>query len=386
MDFDVAIIGAGPAGSSCALALAGSGLRVVLIDQATFPRDKVCGDAIPGTTLKWAKLISAELAEQLRAWPKEQRVFAMRFAVPNGRRIKHQWVLESYNVTRMEFDHRLFGLAAAADGVTTHLGKAVAAVSARQTGFALQFKDGSTLTAKMAALATGSASHLPGRLHVGYAPDPQQHITALRTYWEGIDGLQPGTNEVYCSRAFPKGYFWIFPLGGGMANVGLGFQSAWIRKRKINLKSAFEQIIAEEHGLRERFAGARLVGRHRAFALLTGGPALPAMSGEGWLLLGDAACLIDPLTGHGIDHALLSGYLAAQQIRQSFEHQDFSSAFLQQYDRAVRQKLGRTLVNNYRAVAQLNHPSLINLGSWLWQWYHGMRRDGQTPTKKARQS
>ncbi|MBN2639336.1 MAG: FAD-dependent oxidoreductase [Bacteroidales bacterium] len=87
-DFDVAIIGAGSAGTSCALALRNSGLKVALIDKSRFPRNKTCGDAVPGATLKYLKEISTESYDEFRKFKHKQKVESGIVYLANGKSLE----------------------------------------------------------------------------------------------------------------------------------------------------------------------------------------------------------------------------------------------------------------------------------------------------------
>ena len=108
--YDVAIIGAGPAGTACALALRQSGLRVALLDKAQFPRDKVCGDAIPGHALKALRQLDPAFADGLWQLQPLDAVQQSRLVAPNGDSLWMRWKLPSFNSPRTAFDAALLAL------------------------------------------------------------------------------------------------------------------------------------------------------------------------------------------------------------------------------------------------------------------------------------
>src|SRR5580693_6467792 len=103
LQYDVAIIGAGPAGCSCALALKDSGLKVALLDKQSFPRDKVCGDAIPGRAIKTLKSIDPAYETAFRAFSKKCETKSTSFFY-KGRQLTFNWVGNAYTCARMDFD------------------------------------------------------------------------------------------------------------------------------------------------------------------------------------------------------------------------------------------------------------------------------------------
>lgn len=108
--FDVIILGAGPAGTACAMALDNKGLKVALIDKATFPRDKICGDAIPGQSFKALKLINPKWELQLRDFHEQTRIFSSRFYISQNKSFCYKWVSYACNSTRIDFDNFLFNI------------------------------------------------------------------------------------------------------------------------------------------------------------------------------------------------------------------------------------------------------------------------------------
>ena len=110
LTYDVAIVGAGPAGTACALALRGRGLRVALLDKATFPRDKVCGDAVPGHTFKALRQLDPAYVAALWQLQPREDVRRSRVVAPSGRSFYMHWTLPAFNSPRLHFDAALLTL------------------------------------------------------------------------------------------------------------------------------------------------------------------------------------------------------------------------------------------------------------------------------------
>jgi flavin-dependent dehydrogenase len=139
------------------------------------------------------------------------------------------------------------------------------------------------------------------------------------------------------------GYLWIFPLPNGMANVGVGILSERVREKKINLREQMLNAIKNNPQISPRFAKANLNGKIQGWGLPLAMGREP-LSGDNFLLTGDAACLIDPFSGEGIGNALYSGMLAAAAIKEAVEKNDFSgSHFKTTYDDVVYKRLGDEL-------------------------------------------
>jgi flavin-dependent dehydrogenase len=133
------------------------------------------------------------------------------------------------------------------------------------------------------------------------------------------------------------GYFWIFPLGGGRANVGVSILAYVLKRRGLRLKDLLETCVRHPR-FRDRFTNARRTGSTKGWGLPLGSRPRQ-MAGDGWMLIGDAARLIDPFTGEGIGNAMVSGESAARVAVEAHRSGDFSMAALQQHGDQVLAKL-----------------------------------------------
>lgn len=133
-----------------------------------------------------------------------------------------------------------------------------------------------------------------------------------------------------------------------------------MQKRKINLKKAFEQVMEQNAGIKKRFQAAEQVGGVKLFGLPLGSKKRK-LSGDNFLLCGDAGQLIDPFTGEGIGNAMMSGLFAAQQVKRSISNKDFSAGFMAQDHKELYGRLWDELQLSYRMQQLVNYPSLFNL-------------------------
>ncbi|NML64126.1 geranylgeranyl reductase family protein [Hymenobacter sp. RP-2-7] len=370
--FDVAIVGAGPAGAACALALRGSGLRVALLDKARFPRDKVCGDAVPGAALTALARLDPAYRAALGALRPQSPARHSRLVAPSGRSLWLHWKNPSFSSPRLAFDNALLALVRQHTDTEIWEEAAPQALGGQPGAWQLATTLG-PLRARLLVGCDGAQSWMrrqllpaPARPHAG---------VAVRAYFEHVAGCQEDTTEFFFSRDYLAGYFWLFPVGAGRYNVGLGMLSELVSRHHLDLKKLLHEWVTAHPTLGPRFAQARQLGPTRGFGLPLGGAPGPAapISGAGFLLCGDAAALIDPLQGHGIDTAVRSGILAAQQVRQACAMGEFGAAALAGYDRAVRQQLGPQLAHSHRLLRLLGtRPWLVNAGVRLAQ-LPGMR-------------
>ncbi|GAB3637987.1 geranylgeranyl reductase family protein [Hymenobacter arcticus] len=364
--YDVALVGAGPAGTACALALRGRGLRVLLLDKATFPRDKICGDAVPGHALKALRQLDPVYVAEL--WQLEPRddVRRSRLVAPGGASFDLHWKLPTFNSPRLDFDAALLALVRRHTDTEIRENAALKTVEITPNCARLYLADGTEITARLVIGCDGAHSVVGRRL----LPEPRlaraHHCAGVRAYFDGVADVESGTTEFFFSNNYLAGYLWLFPVGGGRCNVGLGMLSELVAKHKIDLRQLLLDNLTTHPALAGRFAGARQLGPVAGFGLPIGGGRQRPASGARFMLCGDAASLIDPLQGHGIDMAIRSGILAAAQVVQCVEQQIFSAEFMQQYDAAVQRQLGPQLARSYRLMRLLGtRPWLMNLGTRL---------------------
>jgi flavin-dependent dehydrogenase len=183
---------------------------------------------------------------------------------------------------------------------------------------------------------------------------------AVRQYYRNVKGLEGNALEVYFLKNHLPGYFWIFPLKNNEANVGFGMLSDTIARKKIDLKKSMNEIIHHIPEVAERFKDAEALEDTKGFGLPLGSKKYP-ISGDRFMLCGDAASLIDPFSGEGIETAMESGKFAAEQAISSFKSNDFSAAALKNYDQKVYAKMWRNFSNHYMLQRVLgNRVWLIN--------------------------
>ena len=258
--YDVIIIGAGPAGSTCALSLKNAGLRVALLDKRTFPRTKICGDAIPGPAIK--KLNSIFEKENIGAQDWD-------FGIPIGKsmavlfsekqRIEHQWVLPAYNIPRTVFDNKLLQLVKSQTTTDIFLGSAIKKISHNDL---IEIEDASgnlKIHGKMIIGCDGKNSIVARTLAPQLKKNRKSGI-AVRAYFENVDNPD-NANYFYMMKEHLPGYFWIFPLGENKFNVGFGFINHKNDDTRKKIKQIFQDIIADHPLLKSRFKNATMPGK-----------------------------------------------------------------------------------------------------------------------------
>ena len=377
-EFDVIVVGGGPGGSTCATFLARDGHRVLLLDKASFPRDKVCGDAISGKSA--GVLREMGIVDQVEAAP-HAIAEGVVFSGPKGHVVqipfpkdidptgiknskKYNYITAGYVARREVYDNILFQHAKAQKTVTA-LEKAdvkdVLLEGRKAVG--VRLGDGREFRAPLVIGADGALSVVAQKVGA-FERDHDHWIGAYRCYYTGVTGM---TNdiEIHFVDGLIPGYFWIFPVDNGLANVGSGMIETDLQKvakdgKKKQLIAETERIMAEHPMFKERFANAKEVsGSKRGWILPLGSKHRP-IAGDGWMLVGDAAALIDPFSGEGIGNAMVSGRLAAATATKALAARDVSKAALAPYEAAVRAELDRELQMSYKLQKLGRHTWLLN--------------------------
>jgi flavin-dependent dehydrogenase len=177
--------------------------------------------------------------------------------------------------------------------------------------------------------------------------EPKHYAIAVRGYYKNVANIPPQTYELHFIKGLLPGYLWIFPFKNNTANVGFGLSSKIALERKINLRKELESLIKTHPNLKERFKDAELIGKIEGHGLPLASRKT-TISGNCFMLCGDAASLIDPATGEGIGPAMISGRYAGWQAIKCFEQKNFTASFIKQYDKDIYRKLIRKSRQNYR--------------------------------------
>ena len=212
--------------------------------------------------------------------------------------------------------------------------------------------------AKIVVGADGAAGMTARKLGAANTDGGHQYA-GLRAYYENVDGMGDKIELHFVKESLP-GYFWIFPLPDKKANVGIGVIVTDMQKKKMNLANIMEEIITNNPTFRERFRNAKRTSDLKSWMLPLASKKVKSY-GNGYVLIGDAASLIDPFTGEGIGNALTSGKISSQVILEALDENDLSEAKLSQYQKRLYDLIGDEVSSNSRLQSLGNHEFLLNL-------------------------
>jgi geranylgeranyl reductase family protein len=371
MNYDVAVVGAGPAGSVMAWALASEGARVVLIDRAKFPRDKVCGDFVEPRGLRILERMGC-----LAALEKNEPLPIRRVAMYVDGRCAYRGAIPFYGrhadlpphgyiIPRDELDDHLLRHASNA-GATVRQEAAVRSVvrSAQglEIGVARKGKS-STIRAQLVVGADGVNSVVAKSAGLLEA-DPRTIAVAQRAYVDGIEmegGAGGEATFVFDREVFP-GYGWLFPIAGGRANIGVGILSEARQRFDIRVPELFDSLVEKLRTQHPGCANLRVSAAPIGGIVKTYGGAGRNHFERG-ILIGDAGCFVDPMTGEGITPAMESAMIGAPILLDALGKGAFDAAFLSAYERAFRRYFDPSLLYVDLCASLMRNRCFA--GSWL---------------------
>ena len=360
--YDIAIIGAGPAGCAAAMGLGNSGLKVCMIDKAEFPREKICGDAIPGPAIKTLNNSFPYFQDAFFKLEDKQRIKLSRIMLENGRSLRYYWKLPAYNIKREIFDQFLLNLVREHTNTKILSGRQVKEISNGTPMIIHSKKDMNTISARMIIGCDGAGSITAKSLGHQVHMKPESVMT-IRAYFKGIKQSE-NSNLFFLFKQDMPGYFWSFPLSDGIFNIGFGIKTDKHGKAAEKMKDVLDGFLQSDQ-MKAAFKNCQQLSAASG-ALLPIGGRKGSYSGDHYLLTGDAACLADPLQGHGIDKAIVSGLLAAHHSIHCFKNDDFTAAFNANYDLAIKAGIEKELRGNrQRQLVLSNFPFLLKIYSRL---------------------
>jgi geranylgeranyl reductase family protein len=339
-DSDVIVVGAGPAGSAAAHYLAHASYNVIVVDKCKFPRDKICGDFVSPVAQNELSRLGITSTPEF----KKSNAISKASVYLDGNKLISRAVpkvqgLPRYGrvVPRIILDKLLLD-SACEEGAIFLDGLKAVGMKTKPKSVELQVEGPSgkrILRTRLLIGADGSNSTI-AKLVRGQPPSNADRIIAIRGYFEGVEGPTNQADLHFNKESFP-GYCWLFPTGENQANVGVGMVLDTIPSGN-RLKELLNQLVKNDLALHKRLKNAKLVGQIKGWPLTTYNSNQPLVDNR-VMLVGDAAGLVNPLNGEGIQYALLSGRWASEVAVSCLKANDLSKEALSAYQHFVEKEL-----------------------------------------------
>lgn len=328
MEREIVIVGAGPAGSTAAIDLAQRGHDVLLIDRKEFPRDKICGDAVPHGAVKlWHGYGMKDRIKAAEERGEFYRADGLRLVSPRQQEVSTGFIedpdgVESYVAPRKYLDNVIYEHAVDS-GAEFKKGQVQGVIQEDGVVKGLKVKfNGKTeaINAKVVIGADGVSSVVARNLR----PDKhrkEHKAVALRCYAENFREL-PRQIEFFLYKGILPGYAWVFPTGNGTANIGLGMRVDKFDDQNEKLEEMLDRFLGFPE-MKERMGQDGKLTDIAKWPLNFGSQQIQRAY-NGAVLIGDAGGYINPLTGGGIANAAITAQVAARHVSEGLRADDVS--------------------------------------------------------------
>lgn len=401
LHFDVIVVGGGPGGSAAANYAAKGGNRVLLLEKAVYPRDKTCGDAVGGKSLKHVEELGVKPLVEMTP---HNRVTGIIFSSANGQQIHCSLPEEEienkeagYALPRKQFDYMMFqkatesvlgnGGSVIQDFTVTNVNVEGAGASQKivgVTGIIGGKRSGNESLTFTAALTVGAGGYtcpvaktVTETCHNEPMRDDLHYCGAYREYWVDVGGCEGEQIpiEIHFIKEVIPGYWWVFPVGVNeegktVVNVGIGMVIDEMNKQSVKLKKLQKWVIEEHPVFSKRFENATMIkGSGKGHQLPFGSPRKNPPSFQprrsamaGAICVGDAASLVDPFSGEGVGNALVSAKMAITHFDKDAHSDGLPTEVAEAYMKTLWAELGPELTNSLKMQKMVRK-------TWLMNWF-----------------
>lgn len=361
-NYDVIVVGAGPAGNTVAMFAKKQGLSVLLVDKAVFPREKICGDGLSTRTIKTLQALN--LYEKFLENCPVNKIDGVIFSSPNNTILPINYAamgryddVEGYTLDRTCFDNFLFNEAKnlgieiienfEVKKLLTDKNDNICGISGNKNDEILSFD------AKIVVCATGIFPKILQSINYSL-PKQDKYAIGIRQHFTGVDCGEKKMIEMHFVKEIVQGYFWIFPEKNDITNIGFVIPEKIRKSKKINLEKELKRIISSPQ-FAERFKNAKKITEPKAAFLNLGGSKIYKPK-SGLLIIGDSMGLTEHFTGEGVGNAMWSAQKAANVIKTAFEKNDFSAETMGLFHK----------ICVYPLLKEFRVSAIVNKMKWVW--------------------
>lgn len=366
-DADVIVVGAGPAGSATAFYLARAGFDVLLLEKTRFPREKVCGDGLTPRAVKQLQNMGVDI--DAPGWVRNKGLRV----VGGGHRFELDWPqldrFPDFGLvrTRKDFDQIMAQTAVKAGARLMEGVNVTGPVLDDRSGHVVGVttKDGATYRARLVVAADGNSTRLALGMGLHKREDRPMGV-AVRTYYTSPrhdDDYIETWLELWDSETLLPGYGWIFPVGDGTCNVGLGLLNTSEAFKNIDYRDLLKRWVKNmpaEWG----FSEESMTGPIRGAALPMAFNRQPHYT-RGLVLVGDSGGAINPFNGEGIAYAMETGEIAAEVVTKALRGTTPAQQerILQTYPKVLKDAYGGYFTLGRLFVEAIGKPGVMSFGT-----------------------
>ncbi|MEM9771507.1 MAG: FAD-dependent monooxygenase [Cyanobacteria bacterium P01_D01_bin.73] len=368
-NFPVVIIGAGPAGATASLFLSEQGIAHAIVDKAEFPRDKVDGNFFGNKVLGvLGQVRQGKVRRELLNSPHMLRCDGgLRLVSTQGSSFGMNWAggdaglgSDVFTMARLHFDQVLVNHLESSHA-TVHLGTAITGLKRDKDGIELTVEtpDGEQRWRSQYILGADGEQSIVRRVLSSQPERPEEdRANTLHAYYSGvIDDRDRPYSAAYLVPGQSRCFVYVVPLAGGTHKVGFiglpGFDGT-------KLERLLDETLATHSALSKRFAQAKRIGDVGIWPASHNQPPLDNLSGDRFLLLGDAGSLLVPHVGFGTGNAILSGKLAAETITAAIAANRSDAEFLERYNASLRNNIQTSIKAGIWLKRMARYPRTMN--------------------------